>query len=93
MLKNPQNRAQAAAALAESLGGSIETAYLSFGEYDTAVIANLPDNVSAAAVSMAVSASGAWKVVKTTPLLTIEEGMDAMRKGAAAVASYRPPTA
>jgi uncharacterized protein with GYD domain len=47
MLKNPQNRAQGVAPLLQSLGGSIETAYFAFGEYDTAVIVNLPDSVTA----------------------------------------------
>ena len=38
--------------------------------------------------SVAVSAGGACKTVKTTPLLTIEEGMDAMKK--AATCGYKP---
>jgi hypothetical protein len=52
-----------------------------------------PDNVSAAGLSMAVSAGGALKAIKTTPLMTIEEGIQAMKKGAAAAASYAPPKA
>jgi hypothetical protein len=49
----------------------------------------MPDNVSAAAFSLAGSAGGGIKAVKTTPLLTIDEGIEAMRK--AAGAGYRPP--
>lgn len=62
-----------------------------FGDYDVIFIMEAPDNVSAAAVSMAVSAGGAAKAVHTTPLMTIEEGVRAIRKGAEAAASYRPP--
>jgi hypothetical protein len=51
----------------------------------------LPDNVSAAAFSIAVSAGGAVRAVKTTPLMSVEEGMDAMRK--AGEVDYKPPTA
>jgi hypothetical protein len=49
----------------------------------------MSDHVSAAAFSLAVSAGGAVKAIKTIPLLTIEEGIAAMQK--AAGAGYRPP--
>ena len=39
---------------------------------------------------MAVSATGAFKAFKTTPLLTVEEGMAAMKK--AGTLSYKPPS-
>jgi uncharacterized protein with GYD domain len=93
LMKNPEPRAEAVRPLVQSLGGSIETSYLSFGEYDTVAILDMPDNVSAAAVSMALAASGALKAVKTSPLLTREEGLEALRKGNTAAATYRPPTA
>ena len=50
----------------------------------------MPDNVSAAAFSMALSAAGAVKAVKTTPLLTFAEGIEAM--GKADTTDYKPPT-
>ena len=90
-LKNPQNRLEIVSLLMQRLGGRFESAYMSFGEYDIVAVMEMPDNVSAAAVSMVVSAGGACKAVKTTPLMTIEEGMQAMRKGADAAYSYRPP--
>ena len=40
---------------------------------------------------MVVSASGAFKAFKTTPLLSAEEGMAAMKK--AGKLNYKPPTA
>jgi uncharacterized protein with GYD domain len=73
----------------ERLGGRLESAYLSFGDYDVVVIAEMPDHASAAAFSLATSAGGALKAIKTTPLLSIEEGLEAMRK--AAGAGYHPP--
>jgi uncharacterized protein with GYD domain len=93
MLKNPQNRLELTAPLLERLGGRYESAYLAFGEYDVVAIAELPDNVSAAALAMVASAGGAMKAVKTTPLLTVDEGLQAMRKGAEVGGSYRPPAA
>jgi hypothetical protein len=38
---------------------------------------------------MAISAGGAVKAVKTTPLMTFEEGIEALKK--AEVAQYAPP--
>lgn len=52
-------------------------------------ICELPDNVSMAAFSMAASAGGAVKAVKTTPLMTMEEEIEAMRK--AGETCYQPP--
>src|SRR6478609_302896 len=80
-LKSPQNRAEIVSELLRPPGGSFESVYLAFGEYDIVAIMDLPDNVTAAAVSMVVSAGGSVKAVKTTPLLTLDEAIQAMRKG------------
>jgi uncharacterized protein with GYD domain len=92
-LKKPQNRVEIVSELMQRLGGRFESAYYAFGEYDVVAIMDVPDNVSAAAVSLVVSAGGSIKAIKTTPLMSIEEGMQAMRKGGEVAASYRPPTA
>jgi len=73
----------------QRLGGSIVDGWLTFGEYDVLVICQLPDNVSATALSMAISAGGAVKSVKTTPLVTFDEGLEALKK--AKEAGYTPP--
>ena len=57
---------------------------------DVVVIAEMPDNVSMAALSMAVSAAGAISEFKTTVLLSMEEAMEAMRR--AGSVGYRPPS-
>src|SRR4030095_10248078 len=79
MVKSPQNRLEAVRPVIEKLGGKIDGGWLSFGEYDVTVICQLPNNVSAAAFSMAASAGGAVKAVKTTPLMSMEEAIEAMR--------------
>jgi uncharacterized protein with GYD domain len=86
---HPQNRMEVIRPVIERLGGRLESAYLAFGDYDVVVIAEMPDNVSAAAFSLAASAGGGVKAVKTTPLMTVEEGIEAMKK--AAGSGYRPP--
>ena len=90
LVKNPQNRLEAVRPVVEKLGGQIEGGSLAFGEYDVVLICQMPNNVSATAFSMAASAGGAVKAVKTTPLMTIDEGMEAMRK--ASGVGYRPPS-
>ncbi len=90
MAKNPQNRVEAVRPVVERLGGKLESGYLAFGEYDVIAIIQMPDNVSAAAFSIAASAGGGVKAIKTTPLMTTDEGIAAMKK--AATAAYRPPS-
>ena len=69
-----------------SVGGRLEAFYFAFGGSDAFVIADLPDNVSAAAMALAVNQSG-MASTKTVVLLTPEE-MDAAGKKSV---SYRPP--
>lgn len=72
----------------KSLGGKVETFYLSFGNADAIVIADLPDNASAAAASIMATSAGTARV-RTTPLLTMAEADAAIAK--LAEAKYRPP--
>jgi uncharacterized protein with GYD domain len=88
-LQNPQDRVAQVSPFVERLGGRFEWVYYAFGDHDIVGVVELPDNVSAAAFSMAISAGGAAKAIKTPPLMTIAEGIEAMGKGAAA--GYRPP--
>ncbi len=91
LVKKPQNRFEAVRPAIEKLGGKIESAWFAFGEYDVVLIVQMPDNVSAAAIAMAFAAGGACKAVKTTPLLTAEEAVEALKK--AGGTGYRAATA
>jgi uncharacterized protein with GYD domain len=62
----------------DGLGGVVEAFFFALGEHDVYVIGNVPDPQTAAAVSLAVKATGALDV-RTTQLLTPEE-MDAAAK-------------
>jgi uncharacterized protein with GYD domain len=89
LLNTPMNRVEAVRPIIEKLGGKVEGAWFTFGDYDVVLVMQMPDNISAAAFSLAVAASGAFKAHKTTPLMTIADGVEAMKK--AAGAGYRPP--
>jgi len=88
MINAPQDRSAAINAPVEKLGGRVERFWLSFGDYDVVGIIEMPDSVSAAAFSMAVAAGGACRSVRTTPLLSSSEGLEAMKK--AATCGYKP---
>ena len=71
---------------AQSIGGKVEAFYFAFGDVDAYTIVDCPDNATAAALALNVTASGT-SVVKTTVLMTPEEVDDAVKKSP----SYRPP--
>jgi uncharacterized protein with GYD domain len=81
-------RREAVKQAVESVGGRFEVQYFALGEHDAFVIADLPDHVSAAAISLAVTATGAART-KTTALLTPEEVDQAVKK----TVKYEPPRA
>jgi uncharacterized protein with GYD domain len=72
--------------LFHSLGGNLEAVYFALGEDDVYAIANLPDNVSAAAASLAANSTGAFQC-KTVVLMTPEEIDEATTRNI----NYRPP--
>ena len=80
------SRREAVARAAESVGGRLERFYFAFGDHDAFVIADLPDNESAAAVALAVGAAGGASV-RTVVLLTPEEVDSAVQRSI----DYRPP--
>ena len=80
-------RREALENVATGLGGSLETFYYAFGDYDLYVIAELPDDATATAASLVVGASGAGSV-KTTVLIAPETVDEATGKAV----NYRPPS-
>ena len=90
LVSNPQNRLEAIRPVVDKLGGRIVNAYFAFGDYDFVLLAEFPDNVSAAALASAAAAGGAVKSIKTTPLMEAAEGLEAVRK--AGTSGYRAPT-
>ena len=88
-VENPEDRREVLRAMAEGAGGTLIDSWLSFGDHDVVLLFEMPDNTRVASALMATASSGAVRSLKTTPLLTWEEGLEAMR-GASDVA-YRPP--
>jgi uncharacterized protein with GYD domain len=91
IIKNPQDRTEAVRKPIEKLGGKLNGAWFTFGDHDVAIIVEMPDNVSAAAIALAFAGGGACKSVKTTPLLSPAEALEALKK--AGTTGYKPATA
>ena len=91
LVQRPENRMEALKPVIEKLGGHILAWYYTFGDYDVVVVFEVPSNVNAAAASMAIAGSGAVKDLKTSILMSPDEGFDAMLL--AQGAGYRPPGA
>jgi uncharacterized protein with GYD domain len=90
-IKHPQDRLQLVGKqLADAVGAKILGGGYSFGEYDVAVIVEAADDVTMAAVAVAIAAGGAVKAAKTTPLLSGAQWVAALQKAPAVSAQYRP---
>lgn len=70
------------------MGGSLESFYYAFGKDDLFIIADLPDDAAATAVSLALGAAGAL-TVSVTVLVTAETVDEAIARSV----PYRPPGA
>jgi uncharacterized protein with GYD domain len=89
LIGNPEDRRDAARSYIESVGGTLHGFWYAFGPCDGVTLWEAPDNVSMAAVAVAIGAGGALSPIETTVLLTVEEMLDALRT--AQQVRYRPP--
>lgn len=80
LIKKPQDRVAPSSDLVQRLGGKLLGLYYSLGKYDGMALFEVPDDISASAVSLAVKASGIMKVNEITRLFTMDEALEAMRK-------------
>lgn len=79
-IKNPSDRIGAVAKMMEPVGITFDHYWYSFGEYDFVILAQGPGNVEVAAGVLAAASGGAIKSIKTTPLLTNDEMVQALGK-------------
>ncbi|MGM0929987.1 MAG: GYD domain-containing protein [Actinomycetota bacterium] len=89
MVNNPEDRRKAAKAYIESVGGKLHGFWYAFGAHDGYTVWEAPNNVSVAAVALAISGGGAMSSFETTPLLSVDDTIDALRM--AGEVRYRAP--
>ena len=76
--------------MVEAIGGKLLAGGFSFGEYDVTIVYEASDDLSAAALALAVASGGAFRSAKTTKLLSGAEWVQALQKVPAIGAVYRP---
>lgn len=91
MVKSPGDRAAAVRQLVGSVGGSLEFAYWMFGAHDGFVVVDVPDSVRAAALSVAVQSTGAFKQLETHELFTQDQLGQMLSHAKDAAQAYQPP--
>ncbi len=89
LIKNPEDRREAAKQYIEAVGGKLQGFWYAFGDHDGYTLWEAPDNVSMAATVLAIGAGGALSSMDTTVLLSVEDTVAAMKK--ATSIKYRPP--
>ncbi len=90
LIADPRDRIGEVRPVIEKLGGTIAHGWFAFGDYDLVAIVEMPSHVEAAAFSVAASAGGAIRAIKTTPLLSTTEGIEALKK--AGKSGYKAPS-
>ena len=91
LIRNPEDRRIAAQSYIESVGGKLHGFWYAFGEHDGYTLWEAPDDVSMAAVALAIGSGGALSSLETTVLMSVDETMEALRK--AQQISYQKPGA
>ena len=91
MIQSPGDRTAAVRQLTDSLGGSVECIYWMFGTHDGMVITDVSDSISAAALSVTVGSTGAFKNLETHELLTQEQLSQALSRSKDVTQAYQPP--
>ncbi len=89
MMDSPSDRAAVVSRLCEAAGGRMDAYYIMFGGWDGFVIVDVPDSKAAAAISLAVSSTGAFARLETHELLEAGE-LDGVLSTAAGF-TYTPP--
>jgi len=91
MMSKPSDREEVVGKLTEKAGGKLEAYYWMTGQWDGFVIASAPDGQSAAAVSIAVSSTGAFGHLETHELFTASEVNDIVGRAKDLATAYTPP--
>jgi uncharacterized protein with GYD domain len=91
LIGRPEDRRRAAQSYIESVGGKLHGFWYAFGTHDGYNLWEAPDNVSMAAVAVAISGGDALSSFETSVLLTVDEMIEALQK--AGRIQYRAPGA
>ena len=78
MIKEPEDRRKTIGPLLEAIGGKLHGLWYAFGDHDGFVLAETPDDVTAAGTVLTLTGSGKFRSLSTTVLLTVDEALEAL---------------
>lgn len=84
--KGAKSRADAVGEMIRGLGGTMESFFFAFGDADVYIVADLPDDETAAAIAFTVGAAGG-ATTSTVKLITVDQADAALGIGV----DYVPP--
>ena len=90
-MENPEDRRAPVAKAMEAAGGKLIDYYWMFGQYDGFAVLECPDSATAAAVSLAVTSSGAFKHFETHELIPADDLVRILNKAKSLRPAYRGP--
>jgi len=82
LMKNPEDRAQIIRPVFESVGGKLEHYYVACNENSTYLIADIPEQKDLMALLWVFQAGGGPTNITATPIITIAETVDVVKKAA-----------
>jgi uncharacterized protein with GYD domain len=90
-IDNPEDRRGPVSKLAEAAGGTLESYYWMFGQYDGLAIFDCPDSSAVAALALAAGSTGVFKQFETHELIPADNLVAVLQKAKTVRPSYRPP--
>ena len=91
MVETVQDRRAELGKAVEAFGGRVHQFFFAFGDHDGLSIVEFPDNESCAACAVMLTSAGANVALKTTVLMSANEGQAAMLRAYSTHSGYRPP--
>jgi uncharacterized protein with GYD domain len=80
LVKSPENREETVRRILEDAGCKLEGIWYAFGESDGFALIEAPDTTTAGALSIAITASGAFRRFETHVLMTQAELLEALER-------------
>lgn len=91
LMGGAKNRREVIGGLIKAAGGTMKDMYMTTGDSDVLVIADMPDAVDGMAVNMAIGASGSAANFRTIRAWSPEEFEGVAKKAAGLAGNYAPP--
>jgi uncharacterized protein with GYD domain len=93
LIRSPENREEKVGKILSDAGCTLQGLWYAFGDVDGFALLEAPDNKTAAALAVAIGSSGAFSKFSTTPLLNMNEALEALEFAGESVHYTKPAEA